>query len=98
VKNILAHGFSGLEVNVWFWLLGLGLSKVVTDEVVGVFCYFDGFPDDAGMVDPAIDYDFCSSEVDAVSCRVSAECLSTADRGFSSLVSLMCSKILVDMW
>jgi hypothetical protein len=71
---------------------------VVTGEVVGVFCYFDGFPDDAGMVDPDIVYDFCSIEVDAVSCRVSVECLCTAERGISSLVSLMCFKILVDMW
>lgn len=62
----------------------LGLIKVVADEVVGVFCYFDGFPHDAGMVD--------------MSCHVNAECLSTADCGFSSLVSLMYSKILVDMW
>lgn len=53
---------------------------------MGVFCYFDGFPDDAGMVDGDIGYDFCFIEIDAVSCHVSAECLSTADRLFSSLV------------
>jgi hypothetical protein len=49
------------------------------------------------MVDPDIVYDFSSIEVDAVSCRVNVECLCTADRGFSSLVSLMHFKILVDM-
>jgi hypothetical protein len=57
------------------WLLGLGLIKEVTDKVLGMFYYFDGFPDKAGMVDPDIGYDCCSIEVDTRSCHVNAECL-----------------------
>jgi hypothetical protein len=45
-------------------------------EVVGVFDYFNCFPDDAGMVGLDVGYDFCSVEADAVfsSCRVFSYC------------------------
>jgi hypothetical protein len=39
-------------------------------KVIGVFHYYSGFPDDAGMVGPDIVYDICYIKVDAVfTCR-----------------------------
>jgi hypothetical protein len=60
-------------------------------KAVGVFGYFDRLSDYAEMVAPDVDYDFRFVKVNAV------ECLSTANRWFSSLVSLVCSVILVEM-
>jgi hypothetical protein len=61
-----------------------------------VFCYFVGFIDDVRMVGLNIGYDLWSVEVDAM--FFSAECLVTTHCQFPSLVSLICFKILVDMW
>jgi hypothetical protein len=39
---------------------------VFTVNVTGVFCYFDGFPDDSWPVGPDVDYNRCSVEVDGM--------------------------------
>jgi hypothetical protein len=62
-------------------------------EVVGVFSYFSCFFDYAGTVG----MDVTSVLSKLVLCLVATESLATADCWFSSLVSLMCSEILVEM-
>jgi hypothetical protein len=61
---------------------------------VDVFCCFDGFPDVAGMADVDVGYNVYSVE-NAISWP--PRVLGTADHWFFSLVSLICSEILVDM-
>jgi hypothetical protein len=60
-----------------------------------MFGYLDCFSDYAGMVAANVGYDFCFVKVSTVSGTL--ECSDSADRWFSSLVSLMCSAILVEM-
>jgi hypothetical protein len=50
-----------------------------------LFYYFDGFPDDAGMVSPDIGYDFCSAEFGTMFCT----CAVFVYCWFSSLVCLI---------
>jgi hypothetical protein len=44
----------------------LALICVFMVEVMGVFCYFSGFPDDARMVHLDVRYVLCSVEVGSV--------------------------------
>lgn len=66
--------------------------------VIAVFCYFNGFPHDAAKAGLDLDYDPCPVLSQMMLCSVSLEYSATAICWFSSLVSLMCSKVLIDMW
>jgi hypothetical protein len=65
-------------------------------EVVGVFGYFICFPHNVGTVSLDVGCDLCS--VKLMLCLFAAECLATADHRFSSMVCLICSEILVEIW
>jgi hypothetical protein len=54
-KNVVKPGFI-LSVSVFM------------AKIMNVFLYFEGFPDDVGMVGPDIDYDLGSVEIGTVFC------------------------------
>jgi hypothetical protein len=60
-----------------------------------MYCYLVGLSA-VGMIGP--DIDLSSVLLKLMLCFVSMECSATTDHWFSSLVCLMCSEILVDVW
>jgi hypothetical protein len=65
-------------------------ASIFTAEVTRAFYYFNGFPDDEGIVRVDIGKDLCFITVHAV------ECLPTVDHSLSILVSLVYSSILTE--
>lgn len=44
------------------------VSLLVIVKFMGVLCYFGGFPDDAGLVGPVVDYNLCSVKANIAFC------------------------------